>query len=90
MSSRHAGSSETVIPLPVAGLMTAGTAEEAAEGYKLVDRAAKALGSTLSAPFMTLSFLALLVIPSLKLGDRGLVMACADDVVPWLTITWAS
>jgi adenine deaminase len=40
--------------------------------YKAIDAAAKALGSTLSSPFMTLSFMALLVIPHLKLSDKGL------------------
>jgi adenine deaminase len=40
--------------------------------YSALDKAAKALGSPLSAPFMTLSFMALLVIPHLKLSDKGL------------------
>ncbi|MEP6846966.1 MAG: adenine deaminase C-terminal domain-containing protein, partial [Panacibacter sp.] len=43
-----------------------------AEAYTSIDKAAKLLGSQLSAPFMTLSFMALLVIPHLKLSDRGL------------------
>ena len=43
-----------------------------AAAYTEIDAAAKALGSTLAAPFMTLSFMALLVIPDLKLSDRGL------------------
>jgi adenine deaminase len=43
-----------------------------AEKYSAIDKAAKALGSKLSAPFMTLSFMALLVIPHLKLSDLGL------------------
>lgn len=45
---------------------------EVAKLYKDVDRMARDLGSTLPAPFMTLSFMALLVIPSLKLSDKGL------------------
>jgi adenine deaminase len=45
---------------------------EVAEKYSEIDTAAKELGSTLSAPFMTLSFMALLVIPRLKLSDFGL------------------
>ncbi|MBT1697705.1 adenine deaminase, partial [Fulvivirgaceae bacterium PWU4] len=45
---------------------------EIARQYKEIDRMAKAMGSTLSAPFMTLSFMALLVIPTLKLSDKGL------------------
>jgi adenine deaminase len=43
-----------------------------AEEYSTMDRRAKELGSTLKSPFMTLSFMALLVIPSLKLSDKGL------------------
>ncbi len=60
------------LPLPVAGLMSTKTADIVAERYKLLDKKAKALGSKLSAPFMTLSFLALLVIPELKISDKGL------------------
>ena len=45
---------------------------DVAAAYTLVDKAAKELGTTLHAPFMTLSFMALLVIPSLKLSDKGL------------------
>lgn len=58
--------------LPIAGLMTDKDGAEVAIEYAALDRAAKALGSTLHAPFMTLSFMALLVIPSLKLSDKGL------------------
>jgi adenine deaminase len=43
-----------------------------AEAYTAIDHMAKGLGSSLRAPFMTLSFMALLVIPHLKLGDLGL------------------
>ena len=43
-----------------------------ADAYSAMDREAKALGSTLGAPYMTLSFMALLVIPHLKLSDKGL------------------
>lgn len=61
-----------VLPLPVAGLMSTNDAYEVAEQYTALDAAAKALGTTLAAPFMTLSFMALLVIPHLKLSDKGL------------------
>jgi adenine deaminase len=61
-----------VMPLPVAGLMSNEKAEVIAEKYSQLDHAAKQLGSRLSAPFMTLSFMALLVIPQLKLSDKGL------------------
>ncbi len=61
-----------VLPLPVAGLMSAADGFEVASTYTAIDLAAKALGSKLEAPFMTLSFMALLVIPHLKLSDKGL------------------
>ncbi|HZG25893.1 MAG TPA: adenine deaminase C-terminal domain-containing protein, partial [Chitinophagaceae bacterium] len=63
---------ELVLPLPVAGLMSAADAYDTAKQYTAIDAMAKSLGSTLAAPFMTLSFMALLVIPHLKLSDRGL------------------
>lgn len=58
--------------LPVGGLMSAQDGYEVARHYTALDAMAKSLGSTLAAPFMTLSFMALLVIPHLKLSDRGL------------------
>lgn len=61
-----------VLSLPVAGLMTNEDAYIVAEKYQVIDKLAKELGSKLSAPFMTLSFMALLVIPTLKLSDKGL------------------
>jgi adenine deaminase len=66
------GADTSVLPLPVAGLMSTDPAEVVARRYAELDRAAKALGSELRAPFMTLSFMALLVIPQLKLSDLGL------------------
>jgi len=65
--------SEMVLALPVAGLMSNEDGYKVAEEYTAIDRMVKEeLGSTLSAPFMTLSFMALLVIPHLKLSDMGL------------------
>jgi len=61
-----------VQPLPVAGLMATGTCQEVGETYAKLDKQVKAWGSHLRAPYMTLSFMALLVIPALKLSDRGL------------------
>ncbi|TWU21283.1 adenine deaminase [Bythopirellula polymerisocia] len=61
-----------VLPLPVAGLMATGTCTEVAAAYQKLDQAVKSWGSPLRAPYMTLSFMALLVIPSLKLSDLGL------------------
>ena len=63
---------EIILPLPVAGLMSLDDGYKVAAQYSLIDKAAKAAGATLSAPFMTLSFMALLVIPHLKLSDKGL------------------
>ncbi|MGB3616949.1 MAG: adenine deaminase [Catalinimonas sp.] len=60
------------LALPVAGLMSGEDGYRVAERYAALDRQAKLLGSTLGAPFMTLSFMALLVIPALKLSDKGL------------------
>lgn len=61
-----------VLKLPVAGLMSLDEGDIVAAQYLNINNTAKQLGSSLTAPFMTLSFLSLLVIPSLKLGDRGL------------------
>jgi len=66
------GSQQKVLPLPVAGLMSTGDGFEVAQQYTAIDAMAKSLGSQLGAPFMTLSFMALLVIPHLKLSDKGL------------------
>lgn len=63
---------EMVLGLPVAGLMSNEDGYKVAEAYTAIDSMAKSLGSLLSAPFMTLSFMALLVIPHLKLSDKGL------------------
>ncbi|QNN41309.1 adenine deaminase [Pedobacter roseus] len=63
---------EEVLALPVAGLMSNQNGYKVAESYTSIDQFAKDLGSTLLAPFMTLSFMALLVIPHLKLSDKGL------------------
>ena len=63
---------EMIVPLPVAGLMSNQDGYKVAEQYSLIDKAAKYAGCSLSSPFMTLSFMALLVIPHLKLSDLGL------------------
>lgn len=63
---------EKILALPVAGLMSNEDGYKVAKAYTEIDKAAKRLGSKLSAPFMTLSFMALLVIPHLKLSDLGL------------------
>ena len=61
-----------VLPLPVAGIMSTEEVSIVAQKYIAIDNVAKQLGTTLQAPYMTLSFLALLVIPQLKLSDKGL------------------
>jgi len=66
------GEEVKVLPLPVAGLMSTADGYEVARAYADMDASAKTLGSALSAPYMTLSFMALLVIPELKLSDLGL------------------
>lgn len=66
------GENDVILPLPVAGLMSIEDGYEVAKKYSAIDKAAKELGSKLSAPYMTLSFMALLVIPHLKLSDLGL------------------
>lgn len=63
---------KAILPLPVAGLMSNEDGYAIAEKYTQIDKAAKDFGSKLSAPFMTLSFMALLVIPHVKLSDLGL------------------
>ncbi|MDB4496805.1 adenine deaminase [Flavobacteriaceae bacterium] len=63
---------EKIVALPVAGIMSDQSAEIIGNAYAELDAMAKEMGSSLSAPFMTLSFMALLVIPSLKLSDQGL------------------
>jgi adenine deaminase len=61
-----------VLGLPVAGLMSTEDPYKVADAYTQIDIMAKSLGSKLGSPFMTLSFMALLVIPHLKLSDKGL------------------
>jgi adenine deaminase len=72
VSPNPAGFDEKILPLPVAGLMSDGDAYDVAASYTAIDKMAKGLGGNLSAPFMVLSFMALLVIPHLKLSDKGL------------------
>jgi len=65
-------SEEKIVSLPVAGIMSDLSAEEIGKSYAELDTMAKKMGSKLRAPYMSLSFMALLVIPSLKLSDKGL------------------
>ena len=66
------GEASSVIGLPVAGLMSTADPYQVAKDYIEIDKMAKSLGTQLGSPFMTLSFMALLVIPHIKMSDLGL------------------
>jgi adenine deaminase len=70
------------LPLPIAGLMSDLPIEEVRDRIKEMTDAAHGLGCVLSDPIMTMSFLALPVIPDLKLTDRGLVYVTKFSLVP--------
>ena len=70
--SAVSSSEEIILPLPVAGLMSDKDGYQVSKDYTAIDQLSKKMGATLKAPFMTLSFMALLVIPSIKLSDLGL------------------
>ncbi|WP_268035680.1 adenine deaminase [Algoriphagus sp. PAP.12] len=70
--SAVSGDRDEILPLPVGGIMSASDGYEVAAAYTRIDKLAKEMGSNLNSPFMTLSFMALLVIPDLKLSDKGL------------------
>ncbi|MEJ8756302.1 adenine deaminase [Pontibacter sp. H259] len=76
------GEKEQLLPLPVAGIMSAEDGYKVAEAYSSIDKLSKEMGSNLASPFMTLSFMALLVIPSLKLSDKGLFNGDTFSFVP--------
>ena len=61
-----------LLPLPVGGIMTERPGKETGVHYKRLTQKAIGMGSTLNSPFMTISFMALLVIPKLKMSDMGL------------------
>ena len=70
-----------VLPLPVAGIMTDDEGPTVAERYSRLNRLVKNIGSRLSSPLMTLSFMALLVIPKIKLSDKGLFDAEKSEII---------
>ena len=70
------------LALPIAGLLSDAPLEQVAEGLEGLQDLLAEQGVTIDAPFMTLSFLALSVIPSLKITDRGLVDVDAFQLVP--------
>lgn len=73
---------EQLLPLPVAGIMSEKSGEEVAEAYEQIDAfVKKELKVKLQAPFMSLSFMALLVIPKIKISDKGLFDGGSFDFV---------
>ncbi len=74
-----------LLPLPVGGLMSPEDGETVAHIYEKTDAFAKELGSTLKAPFMTVAFMSLLVIPKLKLSDKGLFDGRSYEFTPLMT-----
>jgi adenine deaminase len=77
-----AGREIATLPLPIAGLMTETPIATVAERLRLLLHTAGRMGSSLTDPFMTLSFMALSVVPALKLTDRGLVDVTKPGLVP--------
>lgn len=78
------GGTSRLLPLEIGGLMAIGEGRDVAARYEEVAALARALGSTLRDPFMTLSFMALLVIPDLKMSDKGLFSGakfCFEPVI---------
>jgi adenine deaminase len=73
------------LPLPVAGIMSDKPVKKIAGEYESLSQKVKAMGCRMSAPFMTLSFMALLVIPELKLSDKGLFDGRKFYFVPLFT-----
>lgn len=76
------GNEKMILPLPVAGLMSVEDGYHVANQYDLIDKRAKMTGSKLLAPYMTMSFMALLVIPELKLSDKGLFDGTKFEFTP--------
>jgi adenine deaminase len=66
------GNNINALPLPVAGIMSDDPVDKVASAYEKLSDLVKSYGSHMSSPFMTLSFMALLVIPELKISDSGL------------------
>lgn len=74
---------DQVLALPVGGIMSNKSGEEIGRAYERLSHTARQLGSSLHAPFMLLSFMALLVIPSIKLSDKGLFDGETFSFLPW-------
>jgi len=76
------GDAVRTLPLEIAGLMSLSPGDDVARDYEAIAAMARGMGSALGDPFMTLSFMALLVIPDLKMSDRGLFSGAAFEFVP--------
>ncbi len=76
------GNYKSSLSLPVAGIMSDQPVEEVASAYEQLSEKVRSCGCKMSAPFMTLSFMALLVIPELKLSDQGLFNVREFKIVP--------
>jgi len=74
------------LPLPIAGLMSPRPLEAVAAGLERVEAAARELGATVHAPYAVLSFLALPVIPDLRVTDKGLVDVMAARVLDLMRV----
>jgi adenine deaminase len=78
----HDGTQVHGLPLEIAGIMSTGAVKNAADKYKDLSEKTTALGTQLKAPFMTLAFMALLVIPELKISDKGLFDGNTFSFIP--------
>jgi adenine deaminase len=76
------GISTFSLPLPIAGLMSNNNCQTVAEQYSQLSTLVSTMGSQLVSPFMTLSFMSLLVIPALKLSDKGLFDVSKFEFIP--------
>jgi adenine deaminase len=83
--SFSSGEGIKILPLPIAGLMSPNTCEEVAEAYAEISSSVLQAGCTLTSPFMSLSFMALLVIPDLKISDKGLFDGSQFKFTPLFT-----
>ncbi len=75
------GLSVSLLPLPVGGIMSEAPCTEVAQKYKEICEVVKSMGTTLDSPFMTLSFMSLCVIPTIKIGEKGLFNTDINDWV---------
>lgn len=82
------GDQESVLPLPVAGIMSNLSGDVVAAKYTELNTMVATMGSPLRAPYMTMSFMPLLVIPKLKIGDLGLFDGTIFDLTPLFVDGW--